>query len=126
MLAKLNAERLQLLQRQAELNDMLVDHISAVQGSRITPTQMHPGTVIQGSGLPISQVHRELECLRIGSENLLKEQAQWRRKYSEYTGTEHPGTRHWVEHEVENQQSLREHVKQMIESQGQSYILMDP
>ncbi len=126
VLAELNAERLQLLQRQAELKDRLLDHISAVHGSRITASQMQHGTVIQGSGLPVSQVERELEDLRIASENLQKAQAQWRRKYFEYTGTEHPGTRHWVEHAVENQQSVRERAKQMIESQGKSYILMDP
>ena len=107
VLAEFHTERLGLRRQQQELNVMYEDFIDRVNG---------------GNTLSTSQVLTEVEDLRIRSETLLKQQVQWRRKYVEYTGTEHPGTLHWEAHDEESPQNQRERFKQDMESRG--YTIM--
>ena len=126
VLAELNAERLELKQRQGELNDRLETHISAVVGRRITLSELRPGNLVSGNadGLTESQVIAELEELRIGSENLRKAKVEWRRKYIKHTGKEYPGTEHWVPLVARDPEEVQKLLQYEMGSRG--WIIVDP
>lgn len=107
VLAEFNAERLELKRQQRDLEVRINDFPDAVKAERFSASQF----------LEIGKK------LRIRSQELLKQKAQWQRQYVGYTKTEYPGTRHWGAHCKVDQQTLREHVKQQMESRG--YIIMD-
>ena len=108
VLVELHAERLELKQRQKEDTIMVNDFLAAIEGDKLT----------------MSEFLKTAEELHIRSVNLLKEQAEWRRKYVEYTGTEYPGTSHWVEHAEEDPETLRKLFEQEMRSRG--YHIVDP
>lgn len=125
VLAELEAERLKLKQRQMELNTMLQDHIAAVVGRKLTDADIRSGHVSgTAEGLTQAQVIAELESLRSSSENLLKAQAEWRRKYMKHTGKEYPGTEHWILHDAGDSEKLPKWIQYEVESRG--WTIVDP
>lgn len=125
-LAELHSERQELKQRQAELNTMFEDHFASVVGRKLTAADTRHGTLVSGNadGLTESQVIAELEALRSRSENLRKEQVEWRRKYIQHTGKEYPGTEHWVPFVARDPEEVQKLLQYEMGARG--WIIVDP
>lgn len=126
VLADLHSERQALKQRQVDLNAMFKDHFAAVVGRELTAADTRHGNLVSGNadGLTESQVIAELEDLRSRSENLLKAQVEWRRKYIQHTGKEYPGTEHWVPHIEIDPKEVQKLLQYELGSRG--WYIVDP